>query len=84
MSFQTGAGGISLAVAAEVRNLMKSKNIVGSFAAGGITGYIVDMYKDGLFKALFDVQCFDLNAIKSAKENPNHIKMSATMYAKCK
>ena len=81
MSFQTGAGGISLAVAAEVRNLMKSKNIVGSFAAGGITGYIVDMYKDGLFKALFDVQCFDLNAIKSAKENPNHIKMSATMYA---
>ena len=39
------------------------------------------MYKDGLFKALFDVQCFDLNAIKSAKENPNHIKMSATMYA---
>lgn len=81
MSFQTGAGGISLAVAAEVKNLMKSKNIVGSFAAGGITGYVVDMYKEGLFKALFDVQCFDLNAIKSAKENPNHIKMSASMYA---
>lgn len=81
MSFQTGAGGISLAVAAQVKNLMKSKNIVGSFAAGGITGYIVDMYKEGLFKALFDVQCFDLNAIKSAKENPNHIKMSASMYA---
>ena len=59
MSFQTGAGGISLAVAAQVKNLMKSKNIVGSFAAGGITGYIVDMYKEGLFKALFDVQCFE-------------------------
>lgn len=81
MSFQTGAGGISLAVAAEVKELMKSKNIVGSFASGGITGYIVDMYKEGLFKALFDVQCFDLSAIKSAKENPNHIKMSASMYA---
>ena len=62
---------------------MKNKNIVGSFAAGGITGYIVDMYKEGLFKALFDVQCFDLEAIKSAKENPNHIKMSASMYANC-
>lgn len=83
VSFQTGAGGISLAVAAEVKNLMKNKNIVGSFAAGGITGYIVDMYKEGLFKALFDVQCFDLEAIKSAKENPNHIKMSASMYANC-
>lgn len=80
MSFQTGAGGISLAVAAELKDIMKAKNITGSFASGGITGYIVDMYKEGLFKALFDVQCFDLEAIKSAKENPNHILMSASMY----
>uniref|UniRef100_UPI00260A3167 citrate lyase subunit alpha n=1 Tax=uncultured Cetobacterium sp. TaxID=527638 RepID=UPI00260A3167 len=50
MSFQTGAGGISLAVAAELKNIMKNKEICGSFASGGITGYIVDMYKDGLFK----------------------------------
>ncbi len=42
------------------------------------------MYKDGLFKALFDVQCFDLNAIKSAKENPNHIKMFSNNVCKCK
>lgn len=81
MSFQTGAGGISLAVAAELKNLMKNREIVGSFASGGITGYIVDMYKEGLFKNLFDVQCFDLDAIKSAKENRGHITMSASMYA---
>ena len=81
MSFQTGAGGISLAVAAQLKNIMKQKEICGSFASGGITGYIVDMYKEGLFKALFDVQCFDLDAIKSAKENPAHITMSASMYA---
>lgn len=81
MSFQTGAGGISLAVAAELKNLMKEKQIVGSFASGGITGYIVDMYKEGLFRNLFDVQCFDLDAIKSAKENKGHITMSASMYA---
>jgi citrate lyase subunit alpha/citrate CoA-transferase len=80
MSFQTGAGGISLAVAKEVKDLMKEKNITGSFASGGITGYIVDMYKEGLFKALFDVQCFDLDAVKSLKENPAHIAMSAAMY----
>ena len=80
MSFQTGAGGISLAVAKEVKDLMKEKNITGSFASGGITGYIVDMYKEGLFKALFDVQCFDLDAVKSLKENPAHIPMSAAMY----
>lgn len=81
MSFQTGAGGISLAVAAELKNIMKTNEICGSFASGGITGYIVDMYKEGLFKALFDVQCFDLDAIKSVKENPAHITMSASMYA---
>lgn len=81
LSFQTGAGGISLAVAAEMKEMMKANNIVGSFACGGITGYIVDMYKEGLFSTLFDVQCFDLEAIKSARENPNHITMSASMYA---
>ena len=81
MSFQTGAGGISLAVAAEMKNMMKRDEIKGSFACGGITGYIVDMYKEGLFKTLFDVQCFDLEAIKSAKENSDHITMSASMYA---
>ncbi len=81
MSFQTGAGGISLAVADEMKNIMKKDNIKGSFASGGITGYIVDMYKEGLFRSLLDVQCFDLAAIQSAKENPGHMTMSASMYA---
>jgi citrate lyase subunit alpha/citrate CoA-transferase len=81
MSFQTGAGGISLAVAAQLKNIMKKKQICGSFASGGITGYLVDMYKEGLFKVLFDVQCFDLKAIESLKDNRAHITMSASMYA---
>ncbi|MGL5122879.1 MAG: citrate lyase subunit alpha [Fusobacteriaceae bacterium] len=81
ISFQTGAGGTSLAVAVEMKNMMKNRGIVGSFASGGITGYIVDMYKDGLFKSIFDVQCFDLEAVKSIKENKAHMTMSASMYA---
>jgi len=80
MSFQTGAGGISLAVAAELKEIMENKNIVGSFAAGGITGYIVDMLKEGLFRNLFDVQCFDLEAVKSCATNTKHMSMSASMY----
>ncbi|MGC7872865.1 citrate lyase subunit alpha [Desulfosporosinus sp. SYSU MS00001] len=80
MSFQTGAGGTSLAVAAEVRRFMKEKNVVGSFAAGGITGYMVDMLNDGLFRSLFDVQCFDLKAIASMRDNPKHQKMSGSLY----
>ncbi|CDF59424.1 citrate lyase subunit alpha [Thermobrachium celere] len=79
-SFQTGAGGISLAVAKYVRDLMKNKGIKGSFAAGGITGYIVDMFEEGLFEALFDVQCFDLKAVESYRRNVAHQGMSASLY----
>jgi citrate lyase subunit alpha/citrate CoA-transferase len=79
-SFQTGAGGTSLAVAYYLKEIMKKKNIKGSFAAGGITGYIVEMFEEGLFKALFDVQCFDLKAVESYRDNKAHQGMSASMY----
>ncbi|OAA86833.1 citrate lyase subunit alpha [Clostridium ljungdahlii] len=80
MSFQTGAGGTSLAVAAELGKIMKERGIVGSFAAGGITGYIVDMLDEGLFRNLFDVQCFDLKAVESYRDNPKHQGMGGSMY----
>ncbi|GAA0181037.1 citrate lyase subunit alpha [Clostridium sediminicola] len=80
ISFQTGAGGVSLAVAAELKDKMKEKNIIGSFAAGGVTGYIVEMLKEGLFKSIFDVQCFDLKAVESYRDNANHQGMDASMY----
>ena len=80
MSFQTGAGGTSLAVAAELKKYMKEHGIVGSFASGGITGYLVDMFKEGLFRSLFDVQCFDLQAIQSYVSTHKHQRMSASMY----
>jgi citrate lyase subunit alpha/citrate CoA-transferase len=79
-SFQTGAGGTSLAVAAYVKDMMKKKNIKGSFAAGGTTGYIVEMFEEGLFRSLFDVQCFDLQAVESYRNNKAHQGMSASMY----
>jgi citrate lyase subunit alpha/citrate CoA-transferase len=80
-SFQTGAGGISLAVAKYVGQLMRDKHVQGSFAAGGITGQIVDMLEAGLFRTLFDVQCFDLRAVRSYRDNPAHQGMSASLYA---
>ncbi|EHQ91932.1 citrate lyase subunit alpha [Desulfosporosinus youngiae] len=80
MSFQTGAGGTSLAVAAELKTIMRQEGVVGSFASGGITGYLVEMLEEGLFRTLFDVQCFDLKAIQSYRDNPAHQFMSASMY----
>jgi citrate lyase subunit alpha/citrate CoA-transferase len=80
-SFQTGAGGISLAVAEFVGQKMQAAQVKGSFAAGGVTGKIVEMLNAGLFRSLFDVQCFDLAAIKSYRENSAHRCMSASLYA---
>ena len=77
-SFQTGAGGATLATAKE---MMLEKGIKGSYGMGGITGYMVDMLNEGCFEALLDVQCFDLKAVESIRTNPKHMEVSATQYA---
>jgi citrate lyase subunit alpha/citrate CoA-transferase len=80
-SMQTGSGGISLAVAENIRNAMRRQKVKGSFGSGGITGYFVDMLEEGLFQALFDVQCFDLRAVESIRKNQKHVEISADTYA---
>lgn len=80
-SFQTGAGGASLAVAKYLKELMLKENIKGSFGMGGITAYLVDMLHAGCFETLMDVQCFDLKAVESLRENPRHREVTASHYA---
>lgn len=80
-NFQTGAGGVSLAVAEKLKDIMKEKNIKGGFASGGITDYLVDMLEEGFFERLYDVQCFTVGATKSIARNQNHIKITANEYA---
>ena len=80
-SFQTGAGGATLAAAQFLKDIMLRENIHGSFGLGGITGYMVDMLNAGCFDALLDVQCFDLKAVESIRENPKHREISASHYA---
>lgn len=81
VSFQTGAGGASLAVAGYLKKIMLDRHIKGSFALGGITGYIVEMLEAGLFQSIQDVQCFDLKAVESLRTNPRHQEITATHYA---
>lgn len=80
-SFQTGAGGASLAAAKYLKDVMLKEKIRGSFGLGGITGYLVDMLNEGCFDALMDVQCFDLKAVESIRSNQKHCEISATQYA---
>ena len=80
-SFQTGAGGASLAAAKFLKDIMLEKEIKGSFGLGGITGYMVDMLQAGCFQSLLDVQCFDLKAVESLRSDPRHQEISAMHYA---
>ena len=80
-SFQTGAGGASLAAAKFLKDIMLEKNIQGSYGLGGITGYMVDMLHAGCFKSLLDVQCFDLKAVESIRTDPRHREISSMQYA---
>lgn len=80
-SFQTGAGGISLALAKEVFDYCEQQQVQGSFISGGITGYQVDLLNANHFKSIKDVQCFDLKAVKSMHNHPNHHMISADDYA---
>ncbi|WGW05169.1 citrate lyase subunit alpha [Tropicibacter oceani] len=80
-SFQTGAGGISLAAAQAVGQTMAQRGIRGDFASGGITGFHVALLQAGLFRRLLDVQCFDLAAVTSICADPRHQGISASAYA---
>ena len=78
-SFQTGAGGASLASAQFVREMMERAGVTGSFILGGITAQAVDMVNKGIFRKLLDVQGFDLEAVKSIAVNPDRVEISSSL-----
>jgi citrate lyase subunit alpha/citrate CoA-transferase len=80
-SFQTGAGSASLATAHFVRRTMEQAGVTGSFILGGITGHMVEMLEQGLFRKIMDVQGFDLEAVRSLATNPNHVEIGSGFYA---
>jgi citrate lyase subunit alpha/citrate CoA-transferase len=80
-SFQSGAGGITLAATYFLRDYMKAKGIKGSFGMGGATEALVKMLEDDLFEAILDVQTFDTYAVKSLRDNPKHLEIGGSQYA---
>lgn len=76
MSFQAGAGGISLSVTAQLGALMEDRKVVGSFGLGGVTKYLVDLLEKGVIKKIIDGQCFDLPSVASLRDDPRHQEIS--------
>ncbi|AIF50381.1 citrate lyase subunit alpha [Pelosinus sp. UFO1] len=80
-SIQLGSGGASLAAAQFLKAKMKQQGITASFGLGGVTAPFIEMLDEGLIKAIYDVQDFDIPSIQSMKKNANHQEMSASFYA---
>ena len=64
-----------------VQQAMRERGVVGSFGAGGVTATLVEMLEAGLLRNIYDVQCFDLRAVQSYRDDARHLAMSASMYA---
>ncbi len=71
-SFQAGAGGTTLAFAMYLSDFMRAENVTARFARGGSTQHMVEMLEEGLIECILDGQTFDLDGVKSMREDPRH------------
>ncbi|MBU0529915.1 citrate lyase subunit alpha [bacterium] len=75
-SFQAGAGGTALAFAIFLKEMMKDAGVKARFIRGGSTKYLVEMLEEGLTDFILDGQTFDLEGVRSMRENFGHINTS--------
>ena len=75
-SFQAGAGGTSLSFAIFLKEMMKEMGIKARFVRGGSTQYLVQMLEEGLTDYILDGQTFDLDGVRSMRDNPRHVNTS--------
>ncbi len=75
-SFQGGAGGTSLAFAIYLMEMMREAGVKARFVRGGSTQYLTAMLEEGLTDYILDGQTFDLEGVRSMRENPNHVNTS--------
>ncbi len=52
--------------------MMRQRKIKARFVRGGSTQYLVDMLEEGLTDYILDGQTFDLEGVRSMRENPGH------------
>jgi citrate lyase subunit alpha/citrate CoA-transferase len=75
-SFQAGAGGTALSIGNFFADIMRKNGIRARFARGGSNKYLVQMLEEGLVEYILDGQTFDLDGVRSIRENPHHIMTS--------
>jgi citrate lyase subunit alpha/citrate CoA-transferase len=75
-SFQAGAGGTSLAFTVYLKEMMEKAGIKARFIRGGSTQIVVEMLEQGLTDYILDGQTFDLDGVRSMRENLAHVNTS--------
>lgn len=75
-SFQAGAGGTALSFSIFLGEMMRKKGIKARFARGGSNKYLVQMLEEGLVEYILDGQTFDLDGVRSMRDNPRHVNTS--------
>jgi citrate lyase subunit alpha/citrate CoA-transferase len=75
-SYQAGAGGTALAFSIFLEQMMRQEGIKARFVRAGSTQYTVKMLEEGLTDFILDGQTFDLEGVRSMRENWNHVNTS--------
>ncbi len=75
-SFQAGAGGTALSIGIYFAEMLRKKGMKARFARGGSNKYLVEMLNEGLVEYILDGQTFDLDGVKSMRDNPRHVNTS--------
>ena len=71
-SFQAGAGGTALSIGIYFSDILRERKWKARFARGGSNKYLVKMLEEGLVEYILDGQTFDLDGVRSMRDNPHH------------
>ena len=75
-SFQAGAGGTALSIGIYFADILRERGWKARFARGGSNKYLVKMLEEGLTEYILDGQTFDLEGVRSMRENQHHVNTS--------
>jgi len=75
-SYQAGAGGTALSIGNYFGDILKKNDWKASFIRAGSNEYPVKLLEEGYVKYILDGQTFDMEGIRSMRENANHVNTS--------
>lgn len=75
-SYQAGAGGTALSIGIYFEEILRKRGWKARFIRAGSNQYPVSMLENGLVDYILDGQTFDLEGVRSMRENAGHVDTS--------